>query len=206
MLIDQEGGRVQRLRPPHWRDTPAALRFGALYAVDPQAARDAARLNARLIAEDSAIRGHRRRLPAGPRPAARGCARGDLGPRLRQRPGARRGPRPGRMRGAFSGGSASGDQAYTRSWTGHGRQPSGPCRGSRRRWPSCGRATSHPSGALNDMPIAMTSHVGLRSARRPGAGDHLCPGHRRNDPPRHRVRRAAPLRRHFDAGLKRRSG
>ena len=52
VLIDQEGGRVQRLRPPHWRDTPAAIRFGALYAVDPQAARDAAHLNARLIAED----------------------------------------------------------------------------------------------------------------------------------------------------------
>lgn len=28
ILIDQEGGRVQRLRPPHWRDYPAALSFG----------------------------------------------------------------------------------------------------------------------------------------------------------------------------------
>jgi beta-N-acetylhexosaminidase len=52
VLIDQEGGRVQRLRPPHWRDAPAALRFGDLYAADPQAACAAARLNARLIAAD----------------------------------------------------------------------------------------------------------------------------------------------------------
>lgn len=27
ITIDQEGGRVQRLRPPHWRDWPAPLRF-----------------------------------------------------------------------------------------------------------------------------------------------------------------------------------
>jgi beta-N-acetylhexosaminidase len=52
VLIDQEGGRVQRLRPPHWRDAPAALRFGELYVVDPRSACAAARLNARLIAED----------------------------------------------------------------------------------------------------------------------------------------------------------
>src|ERR1700733_13357217 len=30
ILIDQEGGRVQRLGPPHWRAYPAAARFGAL--------------------------------------------------------------------------------------------------------------------------------------------------------------------------------
>ena len=28
VLIDQEGGRVQRLTPPHWRDRPAAARYG----------------------------------------------------------------------------------------------------------------------------------------------------------------------------------
>src|SRR5205823_14850883 len=27
VLIDQEGGRVQRLRPPHWREAPPAARF-----------------------------------------------------------------------------------------------------------------------------------------------------------------------------------
>ncbi len=52
MLIDQEGGRVVRLRPPHWRHPPPAARFGALYARDPLAARRASFLNARLIAED----------------------------------------------------------------------------------------------------------------------------------------------------------
>jgi beta-N-acetylhexosaminidase len=30
VLIDQEGGRVQRLRPPHWRAAAAAATFGAL--------------------------------------------------------------------------------------------------------------------------------------------------------------------------------
>ena len=29
VLIDQEGGRVQRLRPPHWRALPPASAFGA---------------------------------------------------------------------------------------------------------------------------------------------------------------------------------
>lgn len=52
VLIDQEGGRVQRLRPPHWRDAPAAARFGALLAVDEAAALQATQLNARLIAAE----------------------------------------------------------------------------------------------------------------------------------------------------------
>src|SRR5205814_4574041 len=49
VLIDQEGGRVARLRPPHWRAYPAAAEIGAL--PDPLA-EEAARLGARLIAED----------------------------------------------------------------------------------------------------------------------------------------------------------
>jgi beta-N-acetylhexosaminidase len=52
ILIDQEGGRVARLKPPHWRERPPAARFGALHAGNPEAAREATYLNARLIAHD----------------------------------------------------------------------------------------------------------------------------------------------------------
>ena len=52
VLVDQEGGRVQRLRPPSWRAAPPAARFAGLHAASPAAAREAARLNARLIAAE----------------------------------------------------------------------------------------------------------------------------------------------------------
>ena len=52
VLIDQEGGRVQRLKPPIWRAYPEAERFGALYKSDPDAARRAVRSCTRLIAHD----------------------------------------------------------------------------------------------------------------------------------------------------------
>jgi len=54
VLIDQEGGRVQRLRPPHWPLYPAGARFGTLYDQDPASGLNAARLSARLIAADLA--------------------------------------------------------------------------------------------------------------------------------------------------------
>ena len=52
ILIDQEGGRVQRLGPPHWPVYPPGALFGALYDVDPALGLSAARLSARLIAAD----------------------------------------------------------------------------------------------------------------------------------------------------------
>ena len=52
VLIDQEGGRVARLRPPDWRQAPAAGRIGALARRDWEAGIEAARLNARLIAAE----------------------------------------------------------------------------------------------------------------------------------------------------------
>jgi beta-N-acetylhexosaminidase len=54
VLIDQEGGRVQRLKPPNWPDFPPAARFGELYARDRSRATDAVRLGARLIAAELA--------------------------------------------------------------------------------------------------------------------------------------------------------
>jgi beta-N-acetylhexosaminidase len=52
ILVDQEGGRVMRLKPPEWSGRPPAAAFGSLYQVDPGAAREAIYLNARLIALD----------------------------------------------------------------------------------------------------------------------------------------------------------
>jgi beta-N-acetylhexosaminidase len=54
VLIDQEGGRVARLRPPAWRKAPAAGRFGALAALDTNSAVEAARLNAQLMGRELA--------------------------------------------------------------------------------------------------------------------------------------------------------
>lgn len=52
VLIDQEGGRVQRLQPPHWRAAPAAADFGKLAERDGAQAREAVMVNARLIAAE----------------------------------------------------------------------------------------------------------------------------------------------------------
>ncbi|WP_029005809.1 beta-N-acetylhexosaminidase [Azorhizobium doebereinerae] len=57
VLIDQEGGRVQRLRPPFWIDYPPAEQFGAIYKADKARALTAVRLNSRLIAADLATLG-----------------------------------------------------------------------------------------------------------------------------------------------------
>ena len=52
VLIDQEGGRVQRLVPPHWPVYPAGAVFSRLYDLDSALGLRAARLSARLIADD----------------------------------------------------------------------------------------------------------------------------------------------------------
>ena len=52
VLIDQEGGRVQRLKPPLWRQYPTARVFGEIYKNDREGALEAVYLITRLIAED----------------------------------------------------------------------------------------------------------------------------------------------------------
>ena len=48
--IDQEGGRVARLRPPHWSAYPRGEAFDKLYAIAPTSAIEAARVNAHAMA------------------------------------------------------------------------------------------------------------------------------------------------------------
>jgi beta-N-acetylhexosaminidase len=57
VLIDQEGGRVARLKPPHWRAAPAAAKIADLADQDIDSACEAAWLNARLIGGELAALG-----------------------------------------------------------------------------------------------------------------------------------------------------
>jgi beta-N-acetylhexosaminidase len=56
-MVDQEGGRVARLRPPHWRAHPPAAALGARFARDPGAGLRAAWLTGALIGHDCATAG-----------------------------------------------------------------------------------------------------------------------------------------------------
>ncbi len=57
ILIDQEGGRVQRLKPPHWRAAPPAARFGEIGDRNAARALEATRLNSLLIGRELAALG-----------------------------------------------------------------------------------------------------------------------------------------------------
>ena len=52
ILIDQEGGRIQRMRAPHWNIWPAGARYGELYKTDPAAARQGAELVYQMMSEE----------------------------------------------------------------------------------------------------------------------------------------------------------
>ncbi len=57
LIVDQEGGRVARLRPPHWTAHPPAAAIGTLYARDPVAGRRAAWLHGALIGAEAGVMG-----------------------------------------------------------------------------------------------------------------------------------------------------
>ena len=68
VLIDQEGGKVARLKPPHWRAAPAAAAFGTLFERDREGALEAARLD--LGNPDEAAAAARHLTAAGSKRAA----------------------------------------------------------------------------------------------------------------------------------------
>ena len=158
VLIDQEGGRVQRLRPPHWRDAPAAVHFGALADADEAAALEATRLNARLIAAELEALG----IDVDCAPVI-DVPRADADPIIGDRAFA---PEPARVaqlgRAACAGFLDGGVLPIIKHIPGHGRATAD----SHVRLPvvDTDRATLAatdwaPFAALNDMPWAMTAHV-----------------------------------------------
>jgi beta-N-acetylhexosaminidase len=52
LMVDQEGGRVARLRPPYWHAHPPAAALGALYQQNPLSGQRAAWLTGALIGHD----------------------------------------------------------------------------------------------------------------------------------------------------------
>ena len=91
VLIDQEGGRVARLKPPHWRRYPPARAYGALYERDAEAGLTAARLGSHQDGAHQHGGPRRARLAAhasqGGRDHGRGArGRGQRQPAARLRP------------------------------------------------------------------------------------------------------------------------
>ena len=123
VLIDQEGGRVQRLGPPHWPVYPAGAVFGSALRHRPCA------WPYRGAAERAADRGRSRRsrryrgLPAAGGRAGGRRRRGDRRPGLWNRAGQGRGDRARGDGGAGAGRRSAGAQAHSRPWTGDRRYP-----------------------------------------------------------------------------------
>ena len=177
VLVDQEGGRVQRLGPPHWPAYPPGAAYGALYDRDPAAGLAAARLGARLIAADLMRARHQCRLPA---------ARRRSGPR--RRPGDRR---PRLWRDAGQGRGASPRRSPRACWTAACCRCSStspataaptPTATSSCRW--CGAARPLEAtrfcriSAAEELPLGMTAHVVFTRLRSRATCHHF--GH--NDP------------------------
>ncbi|MEP9353574.1 beta-N-acetylhexosaminidase [Xanthobacter sp. KR7-65] len=158
VLIDQEGGRVQRLRPPHWTDDPPAERFGALYLSDPAAALEAVRLNSRAIAADLYALG----IDVDCLPVAdlrHPDGHGIIGNRAY---GTEPGPVAALARAAAVGLMEGGVLPVVKHIPGHGRAPAD----SHEKLPvvTASRAELEPADfeafrALADLPLGMTAHV-----------------------------------------------
>ena len=195
VLIDQEGGRVRRLKPPHWRELPPAAAYGALYADDPAEACVAARLAARLTAADlRAVGINTNCAPVLDVPVA-----GQ--PRHHRRPGLWR-RRRGRCAtlglAVAEGYMAGGVLPVIKHMPGHGRATKDShldlpvVTASRAELESTDFAAFR---RLAHLPAAMTAHVVFDGHRCGRAGQHLAARDGRDHPRRDRFRRPADERR-----------
>ena len=157
MLIDQEGGRVQRLGPPHWRRYPPGRAYGQIGGNDPLIQREIVRLGARRWptiwrrwgSTSTASRCWTCPIPAATRSSATAPTRG---------------PRDGRLlgRAAAEGLIAGGVLPVIKHIPGHGRAMAD----SHLALPVVEASLEDleardfvPFKVASDMPMAMTAHV-----------------------------------------------
>jgi len=158
VLVDQEGGRVQRLGPPHWPAYPAGAAYGRIYDRDAATGTKAAYLGARLIASDLVAVGiDVDCLPIADVPAA------GADPVIGDRAYGETAEKVGRLaRAAADGLLAGGVLPVVKHIPGHGRARSD----SHHRLPivETDRATLERTDfaafrPLSDLPLGMTAHV-----------------------------------------------
>ena len=171
LLVDQEGGRVARLRPPHWPARPPAAASGALHARDPAAGLRAAWLAGALVGLDCAEAGFDVACAPVLDLAVPG-ATGAIGDRaFAAEPG-----RVAALGGAFAAGLlAAGVQPVAKHTPGHGRA----IVDSHESLPHVGTdapldADMVPFAANAGLPWMMTAHV-LYEALDPGRPATLSP-------------------------------
>ena len=193
---------MARLRPPHWRLYPSAARLASL--PDPPA-ETAARLGARLIADDLARLGHHRRLPAGARSSGGRGGSGDRRPGLWQRSGAASRASAGAVcAGLLEGGVLP----VIKHIPGHGRARVDSHHACPLVETSCdelSRTDFAPFRALADHALGDDRAHRLHGDRSGGAGDAVAARDRGGHPRRDRLRRRSRLRRSVDAGARRRA-
>ena len=158
VLVDQEGGRVQRLGPPHWPQYPPGAAYGALYDRDRDRGLAAARLGGRLIASDLASLGiDVDCLPLGDVPVP------GADPIIGDRAYGATADKVAAIAAAIAAGLADGGVLpVLKHIPGHGRAPAD----SHQRLPvvSTDRATLEATDfaafrALSALPVGMTAHV-----------------------------------------------
>ncbi|MDT0575682.1 beta-N-acetylhexosaminidase [Croceicoccus sp. F390] len=157
ITIDQEGGRVARMKPPAWPAYPPGAAFDRLYDVAPITAMEAARVNALAIGLDLAEAG----ISSGALPLL-DVATGDMHDVIGDRA---LGHDPDRVaslgRAVLDGLLEAGVQGIVKHMPGHGRATAD----SHHRLPVVTADTDAleidlaPFRALNDAAIAMTAHI-----------------------------------------------
>lgn len=156
ILIDQEGGRVQRLGPPHWRKWPAPADHVAM--VGPTAAPRAMYLRARLIAWELHCVG----IDVNCAPVA-DIARAETHPFLRNRCyGTDAASVIAAARATAAGLMAGGVIPVLKHIPGHGRATRDSHKALPRvtaNWTALQATDFLPFAELRDLPMAMTAHI-----------------------------------------------